>query len=99
MRILSIKIRHSATILPVKVRLGHAADWASMNHSARRNFAVVTQLLQTGLPHPLLLVSRGHLFDHHGCILPLLQRLLVRPSMLQWSWGEPFTHRWCELSW
>merc|ERR1719357_761811 len=58
----------------------------------------MTQLLQTGLPHPLLLVARSHLFYHHGCILALLQRLLLRPWMLQGTWWETFTHRWGELS-
>lgn len=98
MRILSINVGHSASILPVKVGLWHAPDRASVSHWARRNFAVVAQLLQTGLPHPLLLVARGHLFYHHGCILPLLQRLLLRPWMLQRTWWETFTHRWGELS-
>lgn len=59
---------------------------------------MVTQLLQTGLSHPLLLVARGHLFYHHGCILTLLQRLLFRPWMLQRTWWETFSHRWGELS-
>lgn len=98
MRILSINVGHPATILPVKVGLWHAPDWASVSHWARRYIAVVTQLLQTGLPHPLLLVARGHLFNHHGCVLPLLQRLLLRPRMLQGTWRETFTHRWGELS-
>lgn len=98
MRILSINVGHPATILPVKAGLRHAPDWASMSHWARRNITVVTQLLQTGLPHPLLLVARGHLFYHHGCILALLQRLLLRPRVLQGAWWETFTHRWGELS-
>lgn len=59
---------------------------------------MVTQLLQTGLSHPLLLVARGHLFYDHGCILTLLQRLLFRSWVLQGSWGEGFIHRRGELS-
>lgn len=98
MRILSINVGHSATIFPVKVGLRHAPDWASVSHWARRYIAVVTQLLQTGLPHPLLLVAGGHLFYHHGRILALLQRLLLGPRMLQGTWWETFTHRWGELS-
>lgn len=58
---------------------------------------MVTQLLQAGLPHPLLLVPRGHLLDHHGRILPLLHRLLLRPSVLEWTRGETICHRWGEL--
>lgn len=59
---------------------------------------MMTQLLQAGLSHSLLLVSRGHLFDHHGCVLTLLQSLLFWPWMLQGTWWETFTHRWGELS-
>lgn len=72
MRILSINVGHPASILPVKAGLGHVPHWASVSHWARRYIAMVTQLLQTGLPHSLLLVARCHLFYHHGCILPLL---------------------------
>lgn len=98
MRILSINIGHSATVLPVKVGLRHAPNRASVTHRAGRYIAVVTQLLQTGLPHPLLLVARGHLFYHHGCVLALLQRLLLRSSVLQGTWWETFTHGRGELS-
>lgn len=98
MRILSINVGHPATILPVKVGLGHTPSRASMGHRSRWNIAVVTELLQTGLSHPLLLVARRHLLYHHGCILTLLQRLLFRAWMLQGSGWEAFTHRWSEVS-
>lgn len=98
MRILSINVGHPATVLPVKAGLRHAPNWAAVSHRAGRYIAVVTQLLQAGLPHPLLLVAGSHLFYHHGCVLALLQRLLLRSGMLQGAWGETFTHRWGKLS-
>lgn len=98
MWILPFNTGHPATILSVKIGLRHVPTRASVSHGARRYITVVTQLLQTGLSHPLLLVARGHLFNHHGCILALLQRLLLRPWMLQRTWWEALTHRWGEVS-
>lgn len=98
MWILPFHTGHPATILSVKTGLGHVPTGASMSHGARRHVTVVTQLLQTGLSHPLLLVARGHLLDHHCCILSLLQRLLLWPGMLEGTWWKAFVHRWGEIS-
>ena len=70
--ILPIKIHHPPAV-SLKARLRHGPHRASMNHWALRDISMVTKLLQVWLSHSLLLTSRGHLFDHHGRILPLLQ--------------------------
>lgn len=92
--VLGIKVRHPSPTFPFKIWLRHISHLASVHHAVLTDISMVTQLLETRLPHSLLLVSGSHLFNHHCCILALLQRLLIGACMLQrGTWWEPLWNR------